>query len=83
MDREEPLLSVSVGTAAYPEDGKTLDTLFQAAVRALYKKKEWTDDIAAPSGFLPLVNSKQKGFLFHLRSISGLVRESGGWPDEP
>jgi diguanylate cyclase (GGDEF)-like protein/PAS domain S-box-containing protein len=38
-DREEPLLSVSVGTAIYPEDGTTIETLFQAADRALYKMK--------------------------------------------
>lgn len=83
MDREEPLLAVSVGIAAYPEDGKNLDALFQAAVRALYKKKERAEDSVTHSGFSPLVNSKQKGFLFHLRSISGLMRESRGWTDEP
>ena len=39
-DREEPLLSMSVGVGAYPEDGTTIDTLFHAADRALYKMKE-------------------------------------------
>jgi diguanylate cyclase (GGDEF)-like protein len=39
-DREEPLLSVSVGMAVYPEDGLTTDTLFQAADRALYEMKQ-------------------------------------------
>jgi GGDEF domain-containing protein len=39
-DREEPRLSVSVGIAVYPEDGKTLYTLFRAADRALYNMKE-------------------------------------------
>jgi diguanylate cyclase (GGDEF)-like protein/PAS domain S-box-containing protein len=38
-DREEPLLSVSVGTAIYPEDGASIEALFQAADRALYKMK--------------------------------------------
>jgi diguanylate cyclase (GGDEF)-like protein/PAS domain S-box-containing protein len=38
-DCEEPLLSVSVGMAVYPEDGATIDTLFQAADRALYAMK--------------------------------------------
>jgi diguanylate cyclase (GGDEF)-like protein/PAS domain S-box-containing protein len=38
-DREEPLLSVSVGIAIYPEDGATIEALFQAADRALYKMK--------------------------------------------
>jgi len=39
-DREEPLLSVSVGIAIYPEDGTTIDTLLQAADRALYNMKQ-------------------------------------------
>src|SRR5579864_3085012 len=39
-DRGEPLLSVSLGTAVYPEDGATIDTLFQAADRALYEMKQ-------------------------------------------
>jgi len=38
-DREEPPLSVSVGIAIYPEDGTTIEGLFQAADRALYKMK--------------------------------------------
>jgi len=38
-DHEEPLLSVSVGIAVYPEDGKTIETLLQTADRALYKMK--------------------------------------------
>jgi diguanylate cyclase (GGDEF)-like protein/PAS domain S-box-containing protein len=38
-DREEPFLSVSVGIAIYPEDGSTIEALFQAADRALYKMK--------------------------------------------
>jgi len=83
MDREEPLLSVSVGIAAYPRDGKTPDSLFQAAVRALYKRKEQAEDTVTHSGFLPFVNSEQKGILFHLRSIPGLMRDLRGWPNEP
>ncbi len=39
-DREEPSLSVSVGIAVYPENGTTIETLFQAADRALYTMKE-------------------------------------------
>ena len=39
-DTEEPLLSVSVGIAVYPEDGATMDTLFQEADRALYEMKQ-------------------------------------------
>jgi diguanylate cyclase (GGDEF)-like protein len=38
-DREEPRLSVSVGIAVDPEDGTTIETLMQAADRALYKMK--------------------------------------------
>jgi diguanylate cyclase (GGDEF)-like protein/PAS domain S-box-containing protein len=44
-DLEEPLLSVSVGVAIYPEDGTTIETLFQAADRALYRMKQ-TDHAA-------------------------------------
>ena len=39
-DHEEPLLSVSVGVATYPENGTTIETLFQAADRALYEMKQ-------------------------------------------
>src|ERR1039457_494110 len=39
-DREEPLLSVSVGIAVYPGNGTTIDTLFQAGNRARYKMKQ-------------------------------------------
>jgi diguanylate cyclase (GGDEF)-like protein/PAS domain S-box-containing protein len=39
-DPEKPLLTVSVGIAIYPEDGTTMETLFQAADRALYKMKQ-------------------------------------------
>ena len=38
-DREDPLLSVSVGVATYPEDGKTIENLLHTADRALYKMK--------------------------------------------
>jgi diguanylate cyclase (GGDEF)-like protein/PAS domain S-box-containing protein len=39
-DCEKPLLSVSVGVAVYPEDGTTIESLFHAADRALYKMKQ-------------------------------------------
>jgi len=39
-DLEKPLLSVSVGIAIYPEDGTTIENLFQAADRALYRMKQ-------------------------------------------
>jgi len=38
-DREDPLLSVSVGVATFPEDGKTIENLLHTADRALYKMK--------------------------------------------
>ncbi len=38
-DREEPVLSVSVGIAVYPEHGTTIETLLQTADRALYQMK--------------------------------------------
>jgi diguanylate cyclase (GGDEF)-like protein len=39
-DSEEPMLSVSIGTAVYPEDGASIDSLFQSADRALYAMKQ-------------------------------------------
>jgi len=38
-DREDPVLSVSVGVAIYPEDGATIENLLHAADQALYKTK--------------------------------------------
>jgi diguanylate cyclase (GGDEF)-like protein/PAS domain S-box-containing protein len=38
-DPEIPSLTVSVGMAVFPEGGKTIETLFHAADRALYKMK--------------------------------------------
>ncbi len=39
-DGEQPMLSASVGTAAYPEDGTSTDSLLLAADRALYRMKQ-------------------------------------------
>jgi diguanylate cyclase (GGDEF)-like protein/PAS domain S-box-containing protein len=39
-DHEKPLLSVSFGVAVYPEDGTTIEVLFQAADHALYQMKQ-------------------------------------------
>ena len=38
-DGEEPSISVSVGAAIFPKDGRTIDTLLAAADRALYRAK--------------------------------------------
>jgi len=38
-ETEEPALSVSAGTASYPEDGDTAEKLLAAADRALYRMK--------------------------------------------
>jgi diguanylate cyclase (GGDEF)-like protein/PAS domain S-box-containing protein len=46
-DHEEPHLSVSVGMAVDPEDGTTIETLMQAADRALYKMKHQEKTISA------------------------------------
>jgi diguanylate cyclase (GGDEF)-like protein len=63
IDREQPLLSVSVGFAVYPEDGKTLDTLFEAAICATDKMKERAEDTVTHSRSLPFAISKQKRVL--------------------
>ncbi len=39
LENEEPALSVSVGIAAYPEDGDSAEKLLGAADRALYRMK--------------------------------------------
>ena len=39
-DAEEPSISVSTGTAIYPQDGKTIDELFGVADRILYAAKD-------------------------------------------
>ena len=46
-EHEEPHLSVSVGMAVDPEDGTTIETLMQAADRALYKMKHQEKTISA------------------------------------
>ena len=38
-DAKEPRLSVSVGIAIYPRDGRTIENLLHTADRALYKMK--------------------------------------------
>ncbi|MGB8494245.1 MAG: diguanylate cyclase, partial [Candidatus Acidiferrum sp.] len=38
-DGEEPSISVSAGTAIFPQDGKTIDELLAAADRVLYREK--------------------------------------------
>jgi diguanylate cyclase (GGDEF)-like protein len=44
-DGEVPHIAVSVGTAVFPEDGETIDALFNAADRALYAMKGRADGI--------------------------------------
>ncbi len=38
-DQEEPRMSVAIGIAAYPSDGETIESLLEAADRALYQMK--------------------------------------------
>jgi len=60
---EDPLFSVTVGTAVYPRDGITPDALFHAAVGVLSMKKELAADTVRHSVFLPSVISKQRRFM--------------------
>lgn len=39
-DREEPLMSVSIGMAIYPGDGRTAHDLLETADRQLYRRKK-------------------------------------------
>ena len=41
-DGDEPPITVSTGTAVYPEDGKTIDELLAAADQVLYGKKGYS-----------------------------------------
>jgi diguanylate cyclase (GGDEF)-like protein len=44
-DGEEPRLSVSVGTAVFPADGRTIEELLSAADRALYGMKRGQSEV--------------------------------------
>jgi diguanylate cyclase (GGDEF)-like protein len=44
-DGEVPNVTVSVGAAVFPQDGETIDALFNAADRALYGMKGRSDGI--------------------------------------
>lgn len=46
-DGEFPRVTVSVGAAVFPQDGETIETLFNAADRALYGMKRRPDGIRA------------------------------------
>jgi diguanylate cyclase (GGDEF)-like protein len=46
-DGETPQVTVSVGAAVFPRDGETMDELFDAADRALYRMKRRPDGIRA------------------------------------
>ena len=46
-DGETPRVTVSVGAAVFPRDGETMDALFNAADRALYRMKRRPDGIGA------------------------------------
>jgi diguanylate cyclase (GGDEF)-like protein len=41
-DGDEPPVTVSTGTAVYPQDGKTIDELLAAADQVLYRKKGYS-----------------------------------------
>jgi GGDEF domain-containing protein len=38
-DQEEPRMTVAIGIGAYPSDGGTIESLLEAADRALYQMK--------------------------------------------
>ena len=47
-DGESPVVSVSVGSAVFPDDGETVEKLMSAADRALYGTKRSAAGITAP-----------------------------------
>ena len=48
-DGEQPAISVSVGSAIFPKDGKTIDELLAAADRGLYCEKRSSKSLSATS----------------------------------
>ncbi len=51
--REEPPISVSVGVAKYPEDGRTVEALLSVADAALYEMKRHRGPVAEPAAPRP------------------------------
>ncbi len=47
--REEPRLSVSIGISIFPDDGRTVQDLLEAADRELYQRKRGTRGRVAPA----------------------------------
>ena len=71
-DHEEPLLSVSLGMAVYPEDGATTDTLFKSADRALYRMnnlRNWPDVFQSLGGQVDPHVAKMHDRLFQFEQI--------------
>ena len=52
-DGENPPISAAVGTAVFPDDGDSIDTLLSAADRALYGMKRLSAAATSPQGQLP------------------------------
>ena len=63
-DGRKPKLSVSIGTASYPKDGQTIETLLCAADVALYSMKART---RSPDASTP----KRAGALRHTANLGG------------
>ena len=47
--REEPRLSVSIGISIFPDDGRSVQDLLEAADRELYQRKRGTRGRVAPA----------------------------------
>src|SRR5467141_4013992 len=52
-DGENPPISAAVGTAVFPDDGDSIDTLLSAADRALYGMKRLSPAATSPQGGRP------------------------------
>jgi diguanylate cyclase (GGDEF)-like protein/PAS domain S-box-containing protein len=57
-DGEEPPVSVSVGTAIFPQDGQTIEELLTAADRALYREKRSPKRPQSTRSISPLDNKR-------------------------
>jgi diguanylate cyclase (GGDEF)-like protein/PAS domain S-box-containing protein len=72
-DGQQPALSVSVGAAAYPQDGQTLEQLLRVADRALYEMKENGGGMIPLSARTPIESHDELG-VGHRGFTSGALK---------
>ncbi len=73
-DKEEPAISVSIGMAVYPTDGRTAQDLLEAADQRLYGRKRKTQNQKVTAGKLArtpgMVKLDRRGYEFRSRLVN-------------